>query len=257
MSDVSSSVSTQPHNKLGKRVSWNPFAGTALVIALYFVAPTIAAIAITLISTGVALQGVSLQFVYVLLAQAITLSVLLYYLRSNKASLKDIGLGAFRSRHIGIGMAVYPIYFIMFVLIVVLGTQLLPGLDVDQEQQLGFDNVQGIIALAMTFISLVVLPPIIEELTVRGMIFTSLRSKFTLLPAMLLTSFLFAIAHLPAGGAAGPLYIAAIDTFILSLVLCFVREKTGSLWPCITLHALKNGIAYFSLFIAPLIWVGL
>lgn len=257
MSDASSSLPTQPTTGLGKRVNWNPFAGTTLVIALYFVAPAIAAIVIALIGLGVTLEGVSLQFVYVLLAQAITLSGLLYYLRANKAGVKDIGLGRFRPRHVGIGLAVYPIYFILFVLIVVLGTQVLPGLDVDQEQQLGFDNVQGVIALAMTFVSLVILPPIIEELTVRGMIFTSLRSRFTLLPATLLTSFLFAIAHLPAGGAAGPLYIAAIDTFVLSLVLCFVREKTGSLWPCITLHALKNGIAYFSLFIAPLIWVGL
>ena len=50
---------------------------------------------------------------------------------------------------------------------------------------------------------------------------------------------LFAVAHLPEGGAAGPLYIAALDTFVLSLVLIYLREKTGSLWASITLHAVS------------------
>jgi len=54
---------------------------------------------------------------------------------------------------------------------------------------------------------------------------------------------------LPEGGAAGPLYIAALDTFILSLVLIYLREKTGSLWASITLHAVKNGVAFMALFV--------
>ena len=56
-------------------------------------------------------------------------------------------------------------------------------------------------------------------------------------------------AHLAEGGAAGPLWIGFIDTFILSLVLCYLRVKTGSLWAGITLHALKNGIAFVALFV--------
>ena len=56
-------------------------------------------------------------------------------------------------------------------------------------------------------------------------------------------------AHLPEGGAAGPLYIAAIDTFILSLFLIYLREKTGSLWSSMTLHATKNGVAFMVLYV--------
>lgn len=77
-----------------------------------------------------------------------------------------------------------------------------------------------------------------------------LKKALSLWPAVILTSLIFASAHLPEGGSAGPLYIAAIDTFVLSLVLIFLREKTGSLWAGITLHAAKNGIAFVYLFIA-------
>jgi membrane protease YdiL (CAAX protease family) len=69
------------------------------------------------------------------------------------------------------------------------------------------------------------------------------------LSAALLTSAIFAAAHLPEGGSGGPLYIAAIDTFILSLVLIYLRIKTGNLWASITLHALKNGVAFVALFV--------
>ncbi len=63
------------------------------------------------------------------------------------------------------------------------------------------------------------------------------------------TCILFAIGHLPAGGDAGPLYIAAIDTFVLSLVLIYLREKTGGLWSSMLLHAIKNGVAFTALFV--------
>ena len=66
--------------------------------------------------------------------------------------------------------------------------------------------------------------------------------------AVIGTSLLFAAGHLAEGGSAGLLYIAAIDTFSLSLVLIYLREKTDGLWASMTLHALKNGIAFVALF---------
>jgi len=45
------------------------------------------------------------------------------------------------------------------------------------------------------------------------------------------------------------LWIAALDTFILSFVLIYLKEKTGSLWPPIGLHMLKNSLAFISIFI--------
>ena len=60
---------------------------------------------------------------------------------------------------------------------------------------------------------------------------------------------LFAVAHLPEGGSDGPLYIAAIDTFVLSLFLVGLRERTRGIWAGMVLHASKNFIAFYYLFI--------
>ncbi len=109
--------------------------------------------------------------------------------------------------------------------------------------------MHGQAALALTFISLVILPPLAEEIMVRGFLYSTLKKAMRPIGAVILTSALFAAAHLPEGGAAGPLYIAALDTFILSLVLIYLREKTGGLWASITLHASKNGIAFLLLFV--------
>ncbi len=103
--------------------------------------------------------------------------------------------------------------------------------------------------LILTFISLVILPPLAEEIMVRGFLYSSLKKAMPVAWAVIATSAIFAAAHLPEGGAAGPLYIAALDTFVLSLVLIYLREKTGSLWSSITLHMIKNGVAFVALFI--------
>ena len=83
----------------------------------------------------------------------------------------------------------------------------------------------------------------------RGLLYSSLKKAMPIAGAAVITSLIFAAAHLPEGGAAGPLYVAAIDTFILSLVLVYLREKTGSLWSSITLHSFKNGVAFVLLFV--------
>jgi membrane protease YdiL (CAAX protease family) len=60
---------------------------------------------------------------------------------------------------------------------------------------------------------------------------------------------LFAVAHLQFGSGAPLLWIAAIDTFVLSLFLIYLKDKTDSLWAPILLHMLKNFIAFMALFV--------
>ncbi|CAN5142431.1 hypothetical protein BH09PAT3_BH09PAT3_6810 [soil metagenome] len=240
-------------------IPWNPFAALLVVIGLYFLAPTIGGLFVSLYPM---LQGwdfnrsqdwlsssIIAQFFYVLLAESLMIGGLVLFLKRYKKNLSVLGFKRPRLRDVGVGLLAYPVYFIGFAIVLVAATQLIPALDVNQEQQLGFDNVSGPLALTLTFISLVVLPPLVEEIMVRGFLFGSLRKHLNLGWAALVTSLAFAAAHLPEGGDTGPLYIAAIDTFILSLVLCYVREKTGSLWAGIVLHAIKNGIAFISLFV--------
>src|SRR5205807_2021597 len=128
-------------------------------------------------------------------------------------------------------------YFAIYLVAVGVLTKLIPSLNVDQQQDIGFTSVHGAAQLILTGISLVILPPLTEEIMVRGFLYSSLKKGMPTIAAVIVTSAVFASAHLPEGGAAGPLYIAAIDTFILSLVLIYLREKTNSLWAGIALHA--------------------
>jgi membrane protease YdiL (CAAX protease family) len=127
-------------------------------------------------------------------------------------------------------------------------TSLIPSLNINQKQEIGFNSVHGAIPLILTFISLVIIPPLAEEIATRGFLYSGLRKWLPRLVAALAVSILFGAAHLPEGNS-GPLWIGGVDMFTLSLVLVFLREKTGNLWAGITLHALKNGIAFVSLFL--------
>ena len=79
-----------------------------------------------------------------------------------------------------------------------------------------------------------------------------LRTNLPVVPAAIITSILFGAAHLQFGSDKPLLWIAAMDTFALSMVLVWMRVKTQNLWAPITLHMLKNTVAFVLLFIAPL-----
>lgn len=188
------------------------------------------------------------QFVYTLLFEGMLLGALYGFLKLYNQTFKVIGLKHPRWRDAMYGIIAVPLYYILYFVTVSVVSHFVPGLNVDQHQDIGFNDVHGVVAMLLTFISLVILPPLAEEIMFRGFLYSSFKKALPTALAVIFTSLIFASIHLLEGGSSGPLYIAAIDTFILSLVLIFLREKTGSLWASITLHGIKNGIAFVALF---------
>lgn len=244
----------------GRGVPWNPLTGLLVVIGIYGVSQIIASIIVGVYGTSIGIATDSLeawltsstaaQFAYYCIVGSLSVgAVLLFVSRYGRAGRRSIGLRKPRWSDLGWALIGAPAYILLYLAAVLVIKLFVPGLDVEQEQELGFENVIGTAALAMTFVSLVVIPPLSEEIMVRGLMYSSLKKAMPVVFAAVLTSFLFASAHLPGGGASGPLYIAAIDTFALSLVLIYLRDKTDALWAPITLHALKNGLAFTILFI--------
>lgn len=188
------------------------------------------------------------QFSYILLAECLAVGFVFKVLQQAKVLAGRIGLVRPKLRDAGWALIAYGLYFLAYIVVIVVASQVFTGLDTSQEQQIGFESAYGSGALVLTFISLVILPPLAEEVMFRGFLFTSLRAKYNFWPATIVTSILFGIAHLQFGADAPLLWVAAIDTFVLSCFLCYLRDSMKSIWPPIFLHAIKNGVAFMILF---------
>lgn len=80
--------------------------------------------------------------------------------------------------------------------------------------------------------------PLVEEFIFRGMLWRGWRASRLGLPGtLILTSFLWALPHVQYP------VVTICYIFVLGLVLGLAREKTGSIWVPVWMHALNNGIA--------------
>ena len=97
---------------------------------------------------------------------------------------------------------------------------------------------QNAVALVAVCLLTCVIAPICEEFFFRGFFFTALRSRLGPWVAATITGLVFGAIH----GASAPIgYLVPLAFF--GFVLCLVYWRTGSLYPCIVLHALNNAIA--------------
>ncbi len=236
-----------------RSVTWGPIFGLVMVVVSFVAAQIVADIVIMRYASGMHLgdswiSSTTAQFFYILLAEGFAVLLLWLFLHNTKATFKSIGFSRkARGGDVAYAFAIGLGYFaVLYVVVAIVSAAF--NLNVDQKQELGFDTVTGHLQLIMTFISLVILPPIVEETLFRGVLFGGFRTKMPFIYATLLTSVLFALPHLFESGS-GLLWIGGIDTFILSIALCYLREKTGSLWAGIFLHMIKNGTAFLFLYV--------
>lgn len=76
------------------------------------------------------------------------------------------------------------------------------------------------------------LPPLMEELAFRGVIYTGLRKSLGLAESFIISSFAFALLHMS---------IPSLITHLpLGLYFCFLRHRSHSLWPAMFAHFLHN-----------------
>jgi membrane protease YdiL (CAAX protease family) len=101
-------------------------------------------------------------------------------------------------------------------------------------------------ALVGAAIFVCVVAPVAEEFFFRGFIFGALRRWHIVVrrrdlgtwAAAVVTGALFGLVH---AGSAGSQYLIPLGFF--GFVLCIVRWKTGSLYPCMALHSVNNALA--------------
>lgn len=98
---------------------------------------------------------------------------------------------------------------------------------------------QSTVALVAVCVMVTVIAPLAEELFFRGYVFGALRNWRGPWPAALITGLVFGAVH---AGSADVVFLPPLA--VLGFMLCVVRWQTGSLLPCIALHAFNNGIAF-------------
>lgn len=183
------------------------------------------------------------QFFYILIAEGLSVWLVLYVIKRRSLSLGAIGLGRKPVRS-DIVRAV--LGFIAFYgLLIVAGTVLsffVPDIN-NQQQDVGFNALNSSTDQLLALIALVILPPLGEEVLVRGYLYSGLRRSWRFMPAMIVTSLLFGLAHLQSG-ANGLVWAASVDTLLLSVVLVYLRERTGALYAGILVHMANNFIAF-------------
>ncbi len=177
------------------------------------------------------LQGVSE------LAAVVLLWLILKYIYFS--NLRTIGLGKFQPGLLGWSVLAFPLYLIVSTAISNIFAVIF-HIDLFQEQNIGYTHPGGF-ELTLIFVALVLLAPFVEEVLFRGFLFRAFRRTFGFWIGAIGVSLLFAVAHGQAN--------VGVDVFVLSMFLCYLREKTDSLWPSIALHALKNLVAFIVLFI--------
>ncbi len=88
--------------------------------------------------------------------------------------------------------------------------------------------------------SAILIAPILEEILYRGLFQTTLLDLFgrgRRWAVILFASVIFVAVHL---GAVHPAALPGL--FVLSIVLGWLYERTGALWPCILVHMIFNGV---------------
>lgn len=224
-------------------IAWAAFAflaGQFLVAGVYQL----------LASSLTGLQSVNesvLMTVLMALSWTVTLVIALwipYVVLKQRTTLADVGLQRLPTwAELGLAPLGYIASTVVAAVVIYGMTLIFPGFDSEQAQDTGFSNLVFQYEYVVAFVTLVVIAPFVEEVFFRGYLYGKLKRYVPTWAAILLVSALFGIAH-------GQVNVG-IMTFVMGIFLCLLRDWTGSLWPAIMMHMIRNGIAFFLLFVAP------
>jgi membrane protease YdiL (CAAX protease family) len=219
------------------KASWGP-AEVLLGVGVFLAALFVALGVLGALSSAAGIDSNDLGFT--ILSQALVAAIFLGTAIScaapggrGRASLRDLGLRRFRPRALGwmaLGYLVYWVFAVCFALLVTSPNQ------EDIAKELGSDT--GVLGAIASGLLVVVAAPVSEEVFFRGFMFAGLRARMPFGLAASITGVIFGLSHSPTGITAVP------QLTVLGLVLAWLYEKTGSLWPPILVHLTNNAIAF-------------
>jgi len=92
--------------------------------------------------------------------------------------------------------------------------------------------------IAVYFVLICVIAPVLEEVLFRGFIYAGLRRSFAPPFAVVLSAAMFALAHQSLAA------ISMVAVACVGILLAYLYERTRTLWPSIAVHMLHNLLAF-------------
>ncbi|MCA1694437.1 MAG: CPBP family intramembrane metalloprotease, partial [Actinobacteria bacterium] len=119
--------------------------------------------------------------------------------------------------------------------------QLLGDVPTAQEQVIPGQSTLPVWDLLALIAAGAIAAPFAEEFLFRGLLYRYLRSRRSVLAAILISSLVFALAHFT------PVLIPVL--FVFGIAEALVAERYDSLYPAMALHALNNAALFIALFL--------
>ena len=217
---------------------WAPFAAMLVTLGIAILGATVATVVAQLagfdVDAGDPPPGVTITGTFFQDGGLIVSAWLLARLTAGPPSASDFGLRRFApGRSVAWLFGVW-VAFIAFsgIWAAVLGIEE----NDDLPQELGADDSST--ALFFVAVLVCVAAPIAEELFFRGFCFTALRRWIGVAGGAVATGVIFGAIH---AGSAEPVFLVPLAVF--GALLCLLYHRTGSLLPCMALHALNNALA--------------
>lgn len=170
-------------------------------------------------------------------------------LAAKRISREDLGLRGLPT-WTDIGLA--PVGFVASTLLaagLVAVFNIFPWFNAEQAQDVGFSTFVFGWDRVVAFIVLVVVAPVAEELIFRGWLYGKLRTmlseKVSDVASMVVSIFLVSLIF----GAIHMQWNVGVNVFAMSVVLCGLREITGTIYAGIITHMLKNGVAFYLMYV--------
>lgn len=183
-------------------------------------------------------EGVADNIVQYSVGLAVEAGVLAWVLKRRGITLKGLGIRVAEPKWWLLALGLYILQIIVVAIVLAILQALSPALNLDEVQNVTPFGHQPW-AVALSFVTTVLIAPAVEELLFRGVLFGSLRTRLPIWLAAILAASVFGLLH-------GQLN-AMIYTFLLGLILIWLYQRSTSLLPGILLHTLNNLIAFYLL----------
>lgn len=167
------------------------------------------------------------------IAIVILFSIYFVALYPKQLSWKELGLKKFAKRDWKI-IIVFSILLIVGSTIIVVLTSFIGNSWENSKTESLQQNIE-FLPILIAFVSAAIISPVYEEIFYRGFIYRWLRTRIDFKGAILISSVIFAIVHMPT-------YNVMPVAFFGGIIFALAYEKTNSIWPSIIIHGATNGL---------------